>query len=241
MEQKTKGAALVTGGAVRIGRSLALALAKDGYDIALHYNSSEEEAEKTAADIEKTGRECKIFKCDLSGIKEIPELIKDVKKEFNKLNLLVNNASIFEECSFMQTDEDIFNRHININFRAPFFLSREFASVCKNGQIVNILDTNIAKNGIKHFAYLLSKKSLADFTKMAARTLGPDVRVNGLAIGATELSKDLPKGYLKSKQENVPLKKISTLDEVACSFLSLVNNESLTGQIIFIDGGENLI
>ncbi len=236
-----RGAALVTGGAVRIGRAVAIALAEAGYDIALHFNSSVAEAEQTAKTIKGLGQKCEVFQCDLNDNGKMRGLIGRVYEQFSNINLLINNASIFERAGFRQTDEDIFDRHININFRAPFFLTQDFATTCKKGQIINILDTNITKVGNRYFAYLLSKKALYEFTRMAARDLGPDIKVNALAIGATELSQDIPEGYVESRREKLPLKQISSLDDITSNLQWLLRSRNVTGQTLFVDGGENLL
>jgi len=236
-----KGTALITGGAIRIGKAIALALAEDGYDIALHYNSSEAEAEKTAADIKKIGRKCIIFQEDLNDFSQIERLLDDVKKSFGRINLLVNNASVFEKHNFAKTDEEVFNRHMNINFKAPFFLSQGFALKGNKGQIINILDTYITKNATKRFAYILSKKALHELTLMSAKELGPRVRVNALAIGTTEISKDIPRGYLEQKKKELPMSEIVTISQVTDALIGLVNSNGLTGQVVFVDSGEHLV
>ena len=238
---KNKGTALVTGGAVRIGRALSVALADAGYDIALHYNSSNLEAEKTANEIRKQGKDCILIKKDLSDLIQTRELIREITETVKDLVLIVNSASIFEQAEFLETEAEQFERHMNINFKAPFFISQDFARICGKGNIINILDTNIAKIGSKHFAYLLSKKALFDFTKMAARSLGPDIRVNGIAIGTTEISEDIPEGYIENNRKNLPMNRVVKILDITTTLLQILENDVLTGQCIFIDGGEQLI
>ena len=171
-----KGAALVTGGARRIGAAIALALARDGYDVALHYLTSTESAARTEREIQGLGRECRLFRCDLNDHQETAALISSVREHFSHLDVLINNASIFERGTLQETSRDLFERHFNINFKAPFFLTQAFAEGCAHGQIINILDTRVSRSDPHHAAYTLSKKALLDLTKMAAREMGPAIR-----------------------------------------------------------------
>lgn len=233
-------AALITGSAKRIGKKIALDLASKNIDIALHYNSSQKEVLELQKEIRKIGVKCEIFQADLQ--KNCTEdLLKKVTEIFPNLDILINNASIFEETPFLQTTIDQFERHFNINFKAPFFLTQNFAKMQKRGVIINLLDSKIKKTSKNYFSYLLTKKILADFTKQAAIELGPDIRVNGVAPGITELSLEIddPK-YLAKITNSLPLKRIAKIDEITTAIEILINNDSLTGQILFIDGGENL-
>ncbi len=178
-----KKAALITGAGGRLGRAMALALAGMGYDIALHYNSSEKGAGKTAEEIKTAGKKCEIFKADLSEIKNIKTLTERVFRAFPYCSLLINNASIFEDRDFMKVTEESFDREFTLNFKAPFFLSQEFSRRKSAEIIVNMLDTRVSRIEPDHFVYSLSKRALRDFTLMAAKALGPGIRVNGICPG----------------------------------------------------------
>jgi len=197
MKPALKGAALVTGAAKRIGKSIALHLAENGYDIGLHYNNSYEEAEETAEEIRGLGRKCELFKADLSHYNEVMNLAREAPEMLKNYNLLVNSAAIFERVEFLETTPDDFDRHLNLNFRAPFFLTQSFAKHCKTGNVINITDAFIKKDKTAYFAYLLSKKLLYEFTKMAASDLGPKIRVNALALGVILPSSDKDAEYKK--------------------------------------------
>ena len=229
--------ALVTGGAKRIGRAITLHLAKNGYDIALHYNTSEKEAHKLAKEIKKTGQKCKLFQCDLSNINHVLKFMKKVKNQFPNLSLLINNASLFKENSLLNTDIKFFEKIFNVNFKAPFFLSREFARNFKVGQIINMLDTNIIRKNSKYFAYNLSKKLLYEFTKMSAYELGPRIRVNAIAPGPILP----PKGKNKINLNSVPLKKQGDFKNITQAINYLIENSFVTGECLFVDGGKHLI
>src|SRR3989338_8191361 len=176
-----RDAVLITGAAKRIGKSIALLLAVLGFDVAVYYNRSKKEALQTAGEIESYGVRCELFSCDLSSEKNVRPLVSAVLKKFPNLSLLINSASIFEKSSL--TDSRAFDRHFRVNFKTPYILSSEFAKICKQGQIINILDTHITQNKSAFAAYLLSKKSLADFTKLAAVEFAPHIRVNAIAPG----------------------------------------------------------
>ena len=235
-----KGAALVTGGAKRVGKAICLALAEAGYDIALHYNRSEEEASSLAEEIEDRGGICETFRCDLSNARATSSLIGTAHKTFPGLNLLVNSASIFEKSSFRGADNESFRRHMATNLQAPFILSRDFANICGQGQIINILDTNIVKNKTAHFTYLLSKKALHALTELSALELAPDIRVNAIAPGFILPPVDNKKTNIDRLLQRVPLKKQGAIEQILQSIEFFLTNTYLTGQIIYNDGGEHL-
>ncbi len=235
----SKGVALITGGAIRIGRAITLALADDGYDIILHYNSSFEDAKKVAKEVERKEQKIHLIQEDISDISSCARIISEAKEAFGRLDILVNNAAIFEQYGFMETDEGAFDRHMNINFKAPFFLTQSFAKISGNGQVINILDTYITRHSKGFFTYLLTKKTLADFTKMAARELAPNIRVNGIALSsiipAQAISEDM-----EAKARVLPLEKNPSLDDVTKTLIQLIDNPAITGQILFVDGGKHL-
>ena len=235
-----KKAALVTGGAVRIGAGMALKLAGMGYDIALHYNNSQTEAEKIKREVEKKGTKCKLFKSDFSIETEVTGLIEEVSNEFEELTLLINNASIFERFKITETTLELFEKTFNINFKTPFILSRDFAKLVEKGNIINVLDTKAIKNSYFYAAYTLSKKSLLEFTKMAANEFGPDIRVNAIAPGLILEPEGKTSEYLDKMAENIPLKKRGSLEEINNALEFILLNGYVTGQIIFVDGGQHL-
>lgn len=232
--------ALITGSAKRIGKAIAIHLAENGFDIALHYNTSKAEAEETAKEIKNKGQNCILFQCDLLNIGKVLTLLDKVKQSFPHLSLLINNASIFEKRLFLETDLDFFENHFNINLRAPFFLSQSFAKNCKKGHIINLLDTNITRDRTKYFIYNLTKKTLSEFTKMAAAELGPNIRVNAVAPGPILPPSNEGKEYLERELKSVPLKRWGTITDTLQSIDFLIQNEYLTGQCIFVSGGDHL-
>jgi len=235
-----KGAALVTGGARRIGAAIARALAQDGYDIALHYRTSAESAEGIAEEIEGLGRRCRLFRCDLNRHDETTGLIPGVREQFPRLNVLINNASIFEPGTLAGTGRDLFERHFNINFKAPFFLTRAFAEGCEHGQIINILDTRVSRSDQHHAAYTLSKKALLELTRMAARELGPAIRVNGVSPGMILPPPGGVVDELERRSAGLPLKRIGDTANLVAAVRFLLENPFITGECIYVDGGEHL-
>ncbi len=234
-------AALITGGAKRLGREIALHLAENGYGIALHYNHSKAEAEIVKKEIEAKGRACVLLPADLADTGTLAALVQNAKAALPKLNVLINNASVFDRAGFAETDEALFDRQMDVNFKAPFFLTQAFAKTVTQGHVVNILDTNITNTHGSHFAYLLSKKLLAEFTHMAARALGPAVRVNGVCPGIVLTSGDHDEAYRKKLAETLPLQANATPLDVAKAIVGLLNLPSVTGQILFVDGGQHLL
>ena len=236
----SKGAALVTGGAKRIGAAISLALARNGYDVALHYLSSVEAAERIADEIEGLGRRCRLFRCDLNDHRETANLVARVREHYSSLDVLVNNASIFERGTLADTGQDLLERHFNINFKAPFFLSQTFADGCARGHIINILDTRVSRSDPHHAAYTLSKKALLELTRIAARELGPAIRVNGVSPGMILPPPGGVVDELERRSAGLPLKRIGDTDNVVAAVLFLLDNPFVTGECIYVDGGEHL-
>jgi pteridine reductase len=234
------GTALVTGAAKRLGRAIALGLAENGYNIALHFSSSKADAAETAAEIKERGQECELFSCDLSRMNKVAELIPAVFKSFPDCNVLINSASVFNQQRFLETEESFFDQTFAINFKAPFFLSRDFAKHCRQGQIINLLDTKISKTSREFFVYTLTKKLLADFTELAAKELAPGIRVNGVCPGLILPPPGQGDDYLLEKSKSIPLQRQGDPDSVVSAILFLLKNQFITGEWIFVDGGEHL-
>ena len=235
-----KQSALITGAARRIGRETASFLASLGFDIALHYSTSKKAAEETAEEIRTMNVECILYQADLEQKASVLDLIPRVKKDFPNLSLLVNNASTFNKAKITETEWELFENHMAINFRAPFFLSRAYALNFSSGHIINILDTKINNNSSLYSSYTLSKKVLAEFTKMAALEFAPSIRVNGLAPGFILLPENHEEGYEKILLRKIPLKKQGEIKNLLDSIGFLLHNEYLTGQIVYVDGGQGL-
>lgn len=236
-----KGTILVTGGARRIGRAICLELARAGYDIALHYNRSRGEAQRTAAAVQKTGRMCRLFPCDLSDPAQVEGLIPAVFAECRNLTGLVNNASVFEPSDPNDKGTQVLHRHLSVNFRAPYVLMQQFARRVRKGNIVNILDANMAKARTAFAEYTLSKRMLGEWGQLAAKKFSPAIRVNAVAPGLILPPEGKAKDYLNDLIRRVPLQRKGNPADVAKAVLFLVESNFVTGQVIYADGGEHLV
>jgi NAD(P)-dependent dehydrogenase (short-subunit alcohol dehydrogenase family) len=239
--KKTVPVALITGGAKRIGKAIAIRLANRGYAIALHYHSSKAEASATARRIRQRQGHCELFCCDLSDPAAVCSLIKSVLKTFSRLDILINNASVFKPGPLKDARVSELDRSYAIHLRAPYILMQEFASLQKRGQIINILDTKISQNAVTHVPYLLFKKALADLTRLAAVELAPAFRVNGVCPGPILAPEGKSSDYLKNAARTVPLQKSGSPEDICDAVEMLIDHNYMTGQLLFEDGGAHLL
>jgi NAD(P)-dependent dehydrogenase (short-subunit alcohol dehydrogenase family) len=232
---------LITGAARRVGRYLALTVARAGGTVILHHGHSSDEAEEVRQEILDQGSKAHILQADLNDSLQASELVTRAM-EFGPIFALVNNAAIFEAHNWENTDLNSWNRHLNINLTAPFFLSQAFARTItpnEEGRIINILDWRALRPGADHLPYVISKAGLAALTKSLALALAPRIVVNGLAFGAILPPADGAKteGILKS----IPAHRWADLDEVGQALIFLLTGPTyITGEIIHIDGGRHL-
>lgn len=230
--------AIITGGAKRLGAEIARFFAAKGFDIALHYNRSSIEAEKTKAAIEMIGTRCRLFKADLNDTAAPDNLIKEIFSWSDTVSVLVNNASVFDRGTFLETDAALLDREYAINFKAPFLITRTFVKRANKGVIINMLDSRVMSRDTGYHAYTLSKKMLYEHTMMAALELAPDFRVNGICPGPI-----LPPSGSGTKPPDVgqvPLKRTGRMDEIMKAIEYLLQNEFVTGECLFVDGGKKL-
>lgn len=234
--------ALITGAARRVGKAMALQLASQAWNIAIHYNSSDVEARLLQDELigAYPSQRFELFKADLNLPEEVESLISQVVQKMSGLELLINNASVFEPASLNETTSGFLDRQMNVNFKAPFILTRDFARVIKSGVIVNFVDTRIVNNQSNFAAYSISKKALWEMTKMAALEFGPGIRVNAIAPGLTLPPEEKGEEYLRKLSEKIAMKRPGGLDPILKSLDYILNNDYLTGQLLFCDGGENL-
>ena len=224
-----------------MGKAIALSLADRGYDIAVHYNNSDKEALETSELIREKGQRAEVFQANLSEIKQVRTLIPNVFEVFPHCAILINSASIFEDVGFSQVTEEIYDRDFTVNFKAPFFLSQDFSLRENSEIIINMLDMRINNIETAHFSYNLTKKLLRDFTLMAARELGPKIRVNGICPGPILPPPDKDMEYLEKIAENTPLKKPGNPDYILSAVNYILDNDFVTGQCLFVDGGQHLV
>jgi pteridine reductase len=236
--------ALVTGGAIRVGRAIVLALAEAGCDVVIHYGSSTGPAEETAAEAAAFGAQVHTLRADLARYDEAETLLPAAARTAGPIDILVNNAAIFEAGGLAEANGPQWEREMAINLRAPFFLSQAFVRQLpagREGQIVNITDARVLRAGSDHLVYRLTKSALVTLTRALALELAPQVRVNAVALGAILPPPGEDESYLQQlAQERVPLRRAGSAELVAANVLHLLQQPFLTGVILPLDGGEFL-
>lgn len=238
------GAALITGAGKRIGKALALALADAGYDIAAHYRSSETEVEDTLAQVKAKGRNGVALKADLSKEAETATLIPKGADALGPLTLLVNSASVFENDDISSMTRQSWDMHMETNLRAPLKLAQDFAAQAPseaNNLIVNIIDQRVLKLTPQFLSYTLSKASLFTLTKTLAQALGPQgIRVNGIGPGPVLRNSRQSEEDWRRQNEATVLGHGATPQDIADALIYLIGAQSVTGQMIAVDGGQHL-
>lgn len=244
--KQSQGTALITGGAKRLGAIMATQLAKMGYDIVIHYNLSSKDAKILQKNIKEIGVECSLIQANLLDAAQVYELVKKMRKNFKNWNLLINNASIFSKSSFVGNGAEEIRVNMALHLEAPMILSKEFYANCVSrevrGNIINMLDKNIVRYDTRYFAYLMSKKALAEFTKVVAMELAPQVRINGIAPGfiLNSINGVGKEDEGKKIIAKIPLQKKGNEENILQALQYLLTNDFVTGQIMFVDGGASL-
>ena len=240
----TTGTILVTGGAKRLGRAIVLDLARHGYDIALHYSSSEKEARATAADAATNGVKVALLKADLSKEAEVATLVDRAAAELGPLTGLVNSASVFENDAWYSVSRESWDHHLETNLRAPFVLSQAFARQVPRegvGAIVNIIDQRVLKPTPQFLSYSLSKAGLKWLTTTLAQALAPKVRVNAVGPGPTMINARQSQADFTRQREATVLGHGAEPQDVCEAVRYLLAASAVTGQMIAVDGGQHLI
>lgn len=244
MADQRRGAALVTGAGKRIGRAMALALGEAGYDVAVHYHAAEKDAEKVAAAIREQNRNALAIKCDFSQEQRVSQLIGTAKDALGPLSLLVNSASVFEYDDIASATRESWDRHLEVNLRAPFKLAQDFAAQAPDSAdnlIVNILDQRVLKPTPQFLTYALSKSALHAFTTTLAQALGPrGVRVNAIGPGPTLKNPRQSEGDWRRQNEATVLGRGALPDDIVQALFYLISARAVTGQMIAVDGGQHL-
>ena len=232
--------ALVTGGAKRIGKAIAVGLAKQGVNIIIHYGKSENEAKELQDEIVELGRKSWIIRADLGNSESCKRLITQAYELSGEIDILVNNASIFLAKGVNDVRLEDIEVNMLTNAWAPFLLTRYFSEKTDHGKIINILDTRVAGYDFDHFAYYLSKRMLEILTRSMALKLAPNVTVNGIAPGLILPPEGKDYAYLEQKKDTVPLKKYGSVSDIVETVIFLLRNDFVTGQIVYVDGGKHL-
>ena len=235
--------ALVTGGAKRIGKSIVLRLAENGWSVAIHYRKSAAKAEAVAAEVRLRGGRAVTIQADLTNEVEVLEIIPKVRATLGPLTLLVNNASVFEMDKADTVTRDSWDKHIEANLRAPFVLSQAFARQLPEGEegnIINLLDQRVWKLTPYFISYTIAKMGLWTLTRSLALAYAPRIRVNGIGPGPTLPSPRQTEEQFAQQSAAMPLGHGATPQEIARCVLYILSAPSMTGQMIALDGGEHL-
>ena len=233
--------AVVTGGAVRVGRAISLALARAGYDVLVHYHSSAAEAEDTASALREAGARAATARADLARPEEIAILFDAADVALGGLDLLVNNAAIFPRTEALEATAEDWDRVFALNARAAFLCSQEAARRMERGAIVNIVDTGASQAWPAYVPYVASKAALASLTRGLAAAFAPGIRVNGVAPGPVML----PAGAdgddeRAAAARRTALRRVGLPEDVAAAVVYLAGAEYVTGEIVRVDGGQHL-
>lgn len=235
--------ALVTGAGKRVGRAIALDLARAGYAVAVHVNRSLAEGEAVAAEIRAAGGRAAVVVGDLAAMTDVQSIVPAAAKALGPLDVLVNNASVFEMDRIDTATEASWDFHLDINLKAPFFLSQAFAAQLPagaEGNIVNLLDMRVWRLTPYFASYTVSKTGLWTLTQTLAMALAPRIRVNGIGPGPTLPSIHQTQGQFDAQAAATPLRRGAPPEEIASAVRFLLSTPSMTGQMIALDGGQHL-
>jgi pteridine reductase len=232
--------ALVTGGGVRVGRVLAEGLAAAGARVVVHYNRSEEPAREVVAEIRCGGGEAVAIGADLADTDAVERLANEALSRFGAIDVLVNNASVFPPERLEETEADLWDHTLAVNLRAPFLLTRLLAAGMRErgaGVVVNLADLAGLQSWRGYAAHGVSKAGLIHLTRVAARALAPEIRVNAIAPGTVLPPEDTPDDEIERLARRAPLQRIGAPDDVLDALLYLVRADFVTGQVLVVDGG----
>ena len=235
--------ALVTGAGRRIGRAVALTLARAGYAVVIHANRSGREADAVAAEVAAGGGHARVILADLAEHADVGRLVGQAAELGGPLSLLVNNASEFEADEVGHLDQPRWDRHFAVNLRAPVFLAEAFAAQApadRDASVVNILDQRVHKPTPRQFSYTLTKAALHTATTTLAQALAPRVRVNAVSPGPTLQSPRQDDADFARQAAALPLERNPTPEDVANAVLFLARTRSITGETVIVDGGQHI-
>jgi NAD(P)-dependent dehydrogenase (short-subunit alcohol dehydrogenase family) len=238
-----KKTALITGAAKRIGKEIALSLAKDGWDIAIHYNSSEQEANEVANDVMALGQRACLVQADLSNKDDIENVIPKACEELGRIGCLINNASIFKDDSIQDVTWKSWDSHLTTNLSAPVFLMQAFVKQLgegNKGAIINMLDQRVLNLTPRFMSYTVSRMGLWTLTQTLAQSLAPDVRVNGIALGPVVKAFGQSQEHFDARLKSSPLGISVPTDEICDSVKLILNSSAMTGNLLVLDSGMHL-
>ena len=234
---------LITGAATRVGKAIALHFAERGWNIALHYFRSSSKAIKLKKIIEQNLVKVVLIKADLKNPKQIEKIMPLARKKLGTIDCLINNAALFEKDDIANFTTKSWNDHLNINLLAPTILTKQFAKQASKktvSNIINIIDQRIFNLTPFFMSYTISKSGLQTLTKTMAMRLGPNIKVNAIAPGPTIKSKRQTDKHFRNQVRSTLLKKSVNVEDICDAVEFLISNNSITGQIIAVDSGQNL-
>ncbi|WFB37134.1 SDR family oxidoreductase [Kiritimatiellota bacterium B12222] len=242
MHSLTSSRILVTGGGLRVGKAISLALAEAGAELLIHYRHSSDEAEETAEMIRTRGGKADTVCGDLAREGGAEKVMRQALEE-GPVHGLVNNAAVFHRTSLAESDRQTFVDEFAPNLFGPLELMRAFAAQADAGSVVNLLDRRIAAHDAGAVPYQLSKVALAEATRLAALEFGPQLRVNGVAPGAIlpPPGREHERGYIEKNGGRSPLTHRCCPEDVAAAVVFLMQAPAITGQILFVDAGQHLL
>ena len=231
--------ALVTGGAVRVGRAITLGLAHAGYDVAINFNTSRASALDASRVVAEAGRRAIVVSGDVSRPADAERIATAVGDEFGRLDLLVNNASLFERTPLLEIEEEEWDRVMAVNVKGPFLMVQATAELLTRarGRVVNIVDPSAFRPWIEHPHHSVSKAALLHLTRVMARVLAPRVRVNAIAPGSVLLPEDYDAAQRERARRAAVLGTLGSPEDVVRTVLFLERSPFITGEVIVVDGG----
>ncbi len=235
--------ALVTGAGRRLGRALALALADEGYDVAVHCRNSLEEANAVAAEIVAKGRRATVVQADLAEEAQTLTVVGRAREALGPIGVLVNNASVFELDNLLTADRRSWDRHMETDLRAPVVLAQGLVRQLPDegqGAIVNIIDQRVHNLTPNYLSYSVAKTGLWTMTQVLARELAPRIRVNAIGPGPTLAHPGMPDARFQKLVAALPLRRGPTPEDIAEALRFILRMEAMTGQMITLDGGQQL-
>lgn len=237
--------ALVTGGAVRVGRAIALALAGRGAHVAITYRSSAGPAQETVAELRACGVRAHAVHCDQRDPEQIRAAVREVEAALGPIDVLVNSASLFERTPFAEATLEDWDAHLEVNLRGPWLFCQAVGPGMQargEGAILNMVDIAAERPFVGYLPYSVSKAGLVALTKGLARVLAPQVRVNGIAPGTVLWPDEYPEAQKAAYLEKIPLRRAGTPEDAAATALFLLEgSDFVTGVILPLDGGRSLV
>ena len=233
---------IITGAATRIGAAIAKKLSGPNVEMIIHYNKSRTNAEKLQKELKKNNTKVWLVKGDLAKENDLKKIIKFSKSKLKYFDCLINNASLFENDNLKNFTSKSWDNHLDVNLKAPAYLTKEFAKNTKgkNNNIINIIDQRVFKLTPFFLSYTLSKTGLYTLTKTSAMSLAPNIKVNGIAPGPTIKNKRQSDNHFKKQYLATPLKIQVDVNEICNAVDFFIKNSSITGQVLAIDSGQNL-